>query len=160
VTRLKKLLAALIVGMFSLVVLPAPLASAESDEPGPLRCIIYLSIELPSEPGPLIWTGDIHGDLEGTIELTLTADTYVAGNVEHYWEDCLITLDNGRTITGSDRGVFNLGTLKFTGVGRTADNSDLLAGYKYNMKGDTSWFPPPEGSNMVYAAGTIWFVPQ
>jgi hypothetical protein len=147
--------------MFAFVVVPARLASADSNEPEPLRCTFELSIDL-SLPNPH-WQGTVSGDMEGEMSLyERFADNYVVGATEHFFEDFVISTDNG-DITGNDMGIWNFATFKFRAHGfvtdATSDGLEYLVGYKAIMTGFTSEFPPTAPNTIVTATGSIMLVP-
>ncbi len=157
----KMLFAALVTCMFALVVAPVRAALASDDEPEPLLCTFELTFD--TDHPELGWVGTVSGDLEGTLQLNEHfADIFVVGATEHFFEDSVIATENGN-ITGVDKGVWNFGTYKFraTGwvTGATTDEMAYLVGYKMNMMGVTSAFPPTPPDTLVTAMGRIMLAP-
>ena len=156
----KVLLAVLVACMLSLVVAPVRLASADSDDVEPLLCTFDMSIDLASADP--YWSGSISGDIVGTLEVRERwADNYIVGATEHFFEDNVITTDNGNLI-GYDKGVWNFATFKFRAMGWVTEATDGMAdleGYKMIMRGFTSDFPPSPPNTIVTATGTLMLVP-
>lgn len=88
------------------------------------------------------WRGDISGDMEGTGAIYLDlGKSYVYQGAEYFFETSAFTTRQG-DLQGADRGVFDLTTGNFWGVGRIADASGrwhFMEGYAYVTFGTVSF---------------------
>ena len=156
----KLISASLVVCMLALMsVLSVPaVAGPCCDDPLPLECTIEITFNA-NLPDPH-WEGTIAGDVEGTLQLwEQWPEIFFAGATEHYFEDSVIHVGDDY-IKGSDQGVWNFGTLKFSYTGSVTDATgdwSYLVGWNMHGKGVTSEYPNDTG--IITGEGTMIFVP-
>lgn len=135
--------------MFALVLVSTPMVGAQEAEY--LSGTVTMTFDATNFPACTVddscfWTGTISGGIAGTIQVhELWDQNVVIGNTgaglgtEHFFEKFTIQLAGGGWISGEDKGVWNLGTLKFRANGFvTATSSpdlDYLLGYKLHEMG-------------------------
>ena len=156
---MKKSVTAVLAGcMLALVMASAPTVAAA--EPEPLRAEMTMSFDMSnfqarlpacvSEEPLCVWSGDLSGDLAGSIVVSEFWDQiFVVGNTEHFFEAFTITTGHG-VISGVDKGVWDFNTNKVRANGwiteATGDWS-YLVGYKLHESGYV--IPPPEGAEVL-----------
>jgi hypothetical protein len=161
VRRVRKLISASLIAcmlaLMSMLSVPA-IAGPCCDDPLPLKCTIDLVIDLNAPDAH--WEGPIAGDVGGTLQLwEHWSEIFFVGATEHYFEDFVILVGDDY-IKGSDQGVYNFGTLRFSYTGSVTDATgawSYLLGW--NMHGKGVAFADPNDADILTAEGTMMLVP-
>ncbi len=128
-------------------------------EPTPAKAhdVVVTYNDMAFSPSWGYWKGVVTGDLQGSAAIYLDLEkSYVYAGAEYFFESSVFTTRQG-TLHGVDRGVFDLTTGNFWGVGRVTDASGrwhFMEGYTYLTFGNV----PNLGQDPMTTYGPFVFV--
>lgn len=125
----KKVLVLLLCGvaLVSMLLTPTLIADAgRARKKKAIRCDIKITLNKVDPPPS--WFGEIlRGNIKGEFTITLIGADFDYVPFEIYWEEWVITLDDGDTITALQAGVWSFETFEFRSNGPVVDATGKLA---------------------------------
>lgn len=133
--------------MVALLFVLTSAVSAEPNEPGPIECVLDITLDNYSDG--IYWKGTVTGcSIAGTIRFDedSSIESYDVGQSRHFFEVFTIKPYSGGEIHGKNAGVWNYSTFKFRANGcvfKASAEWAHLVGSRYHEMG-TTFSPGPD----------------